>query len=139
MRKHVLLLVLIMAVICLALSGCVNVDRQLEKAVAEVNATQYPAQIDEETILDSLSCAPGRNLTYHYTLLTFTKENLKPETLKAMEIGLRINLIKVIRSGVKVTKQFRKAGVIFHHEYRDRDGNMVVNIVLTPKDYNFKE
>ncbi|MDR0659712.1 MAG: hypothetical protein LBG19_02695 [Prevotellaceae bacterium] len=65
-------LALILTVFCFSFSSRVNVDKQPQELLAKMNTIEYPAQIDEKTILDSLSVASGRNLYYHYTLLTLT-------------------------------------------------------------------
>ena len=136
MKKITILFTAAFVIFCLVLSGCVDVDKQLRDVVLEANTTRYPAKIDEETMLDSLSVSPGRNLYYHYTLLTLTKDDFTPEMLTTMELGLRANMINIIRSDVQEIKVYRDARVIFHHEYKDRNGNTIVSIVLTPEDYS---
>jgi hypothetical protein len=106
------------------------VDKQLDAAVQEVN-TQCPLMIDAQTRLDN-AFRPEKNVfQYNYTLINLTKAELNVEELKG-------NLTPTMTNNVKTNPQlafFRDNQITMSYYYKDKEGNFVMKIDITPDDY----
>lgn len=111
------------------LRGRVPIERQLTAMAAELTS-QAPTMVDEETRLDRVEAGPGRTLNYHYTLITTGREDLD---LEAFENVLREQLIEQYRDHPGM-KPFRDEDVTLVYIYRDKAGDMLSQIQLSPSD-----
>lgn len=100
-----------------------------------MNRNVYPRQLDEITWLDSLSVLPGLTIASHYTITDIDQFDFTPEQLEVLKLDLKIQTLKSITSEDKDAKRFRNAGVTFYLEYKDLDGNLIMDITITPEDY----
>ena len=120
---------------CLNFSACKSNEKQLQEYVDRLNESVYPRQLDEITWLDSLSVMPGLTVGSHYTLTDIEQFDFTPEHLEMMKFELKIQTLQSITSDDKDAKRFRNAGVTFYLEYKDTEGNLILDITVTPEEY----
>lgn len=131
MKKH---LYFIAFLLCLVTLGCTSNEGQLKKYVEEANKTG-PGMIDETTRLDSLSVQPGLKLVLHHTIVGFSGD-LTPEQIEMLKFEQKVqSLNAIITSNDKEIKRLLNAGVTFCIEYRDMNGNFILDVDITPEDY----
>lgn len=136
MKINRLKIILAIAFVAILLTGCKSNEAQLREYVADMNAKAYPKQLDEITWLDSLSVMPGLTVASHYTLERVTKHDFTPEQLEQLRLTLKLQTLGSITSKTdKDAKRFRNAGVTFYLEYKDADGNLILDITITPEEY----
>jgi len=90
-----------------------------------------PKQVDRETRLDTTMAGPGNRLTYLYTLVNLSSADVDSTELTAKLKSQIINGYKTLPE----MAAFRKRQVELHYHYRDKNGNVVATIVVSPKDF----
>ncbi|HMP82922.1 MAG TPA: hypothetical protein PKA41_09505 [Verrucomicrobiota bacterium] len=115
-------------------SGVINKGEHFDQELVKVADTlnkNLPMSVDQETRWDSTLAGPGNRFTYIYTLVNRTKDGLDvPSFIRAIRPG--------IISGYKTSdemKTFRKHNVNLHYQYKDKNGEFVVEIVVSPTDF----
>ncbi len=107
-----------------------TVDQALVEIAKKHNAT-LPVQIDSETRLDRIMAEPGKRLTYFYTLFNVPRRDTDAakfiSTMKPL-------LINDYRTSPQMAG-LRKEQVELHYCYRDRNGNIFAEFVVSPKDF----
>jgi hypothetical protein len=100
----------------------------LDSLVQEINS-QAPQDIDEQTRLEGAELLPGRALACNFTL--HPPEN-SPVTAEALE-KLRPQLLENYRHhpDFAVYRQFKLS---LHYRYKDTQGRLIHEIVLTPAE-----
>ena len=136
MKNSKLSLFFIVALFSLSLSSCKSNEEQLQEFVNKLNENVYPRQLDEITWLDSLSVMPGLTVASHYTLTDVEQLDFTPEQLEMMKFELKLQTLQSVTSEDKDAKRFRNAGVTFYLEYKDTEGNLILDITVTPEEYN---
>lgn len=105
-------------------------DRVLIQTASELNKT-LPMMVDSETRLDTTVPGPGKKFTYVYTLVNQDGSNLDATVLQ--------NKLKPkILAGYKTSdamKVFRDANVEMDYQYKDKNGNFLCKISVSPKDF----
>ena len=104
-------------------------DQVLVETSKQINAT-LPIQLDSETRLDTTMAGPGNRLTYLYTLVNLSGENLDEAIVESLKQQLVNNYKTEPSMGA-----FRSNQVELHYRYRYRDGNTAATIVVSPKDF----
>ncbi|HYG35475.1 MAG TPA: hypothetical protein VEC99_11855 [Clostridia bacterium] len=108
-------------------------SRSSQLSLAEIaklaNAT-LPKQIDNNTRLDREIAGPGNRMTYQYTLLNLAVADIDTAALTAR---LKPELIKAYRTMPELAR-YRARQVELQYEYRDKDGQHVTAILVSPKD-----
>ena len=123
--------VLSMAVISSCKSPEAPVQKnQVEKLAASINF-KCPFMLDEDTRMDSVNILPDSTFQYNYTLVNQDKDKLNIRGLTNY-IGPRLQDDARNSSAMKVHRDHRLR-LVFH--YRDRNGEVVMHIVLEPEDY----
>ena len=111
-------------------AGAQTVEQQLAAAAAEIN-TRCPMNLDDETRVDSVSCGPGKVLTYHYSLVKRSVGKLDiPHLQEAIRPGIANN--------VKVNPDLdalRGLQATFVYKYVDKAGRPAFDITVSPPDY----
>ena len=106
------------------------IDRQLAKVAVEVNK-DLPKMVDPETRFDSTSALPGKVLKYSYTLINLRADQIDP---KRIQDGFRPELVNKVKT-VPEMAPLRAQGVTFVYHYVDKDGALVANLEIGPKEY----
>ncbi len=108
----------------------VSYDQVLVETSKRINAT-LPMHVDKETRMDSTVAGPGNRLTYLYTLVNLSSDDLDSATFIK---NMRPQLIQGYRTSPSMAA-FRERQVELHYHYRDKNGNVVAAIVVSPKDF----
>jgi hypothetical protein len=107
-----------------------SVDRNLLSASAEMNK-RCPIFIDKDTRLDSTAAGPGKRLTYHYSLVNFTVEQIQIEHFLSV---LTPQIMNNVRTNPDM-KEYRRHKITLVYSYKDKDGKFITNIEVKPGDY----
>lgn len=110
------------------------IEGALKKEVEKFNQGGSK-MVDKDTRLDSLSVMPGKCLVYHYTTVTYTRDDLDSNALKKI---MRPSIRKTIMEE-KDMATLRNNEVTFRYTYYDKEGNYWFAITIRPKDYKAKE
>ena len=104
----------------------------LETAAADINKT-LPMMVDSMTRLDKVEAGPdgSKMLIYNYTLPDMTKSNMD---VPALEKTLRPQVIESYKTRVEM-RSLRDANVQLDYRYKDKNGDVVVELDISPKDF----
>jgi hypothetical protein len=102
----------------------------LKEASLVFNAT-CPRMVDQDTRLDSGFFVPDQIFQYDYTLVNYDAERIDAE-------GLARYLKPRIRDNVRTNTEMKiqrdhQVTMIFY--YRDRKGDFITKVILTPEEY----
>lgn len=107
-----------------------TLDEAMTKAAKDLNKT-CPIMVDQYSRLDSTLALPGHVFQYNFTLVNLEKSEVNLDTVKKyIEPGI-INNIKTNPE----MKKLRDNKVAFNYYYRDKKGVFVLNIAVTPDQY----
>ena len=104
-------------------------DDILAKGAAIENG-KCPKMIDTETRLDAVVPWPNRTLIYRYTLVN---ENSFTTDKQSFTDQMRRKIVADYKTSERY-RRFREEGVTFKHEYLDKSGIPVTEIVVGPKE-----
>jgi len=107
-----------------------SLDSRLARVADNMNQ-QLPIMADAETRLDKVTAGPGSQLTYAFTLPNQNKTNLD---LPAFEKTLRQIIINNYKTNSSMV-EMRTAQVKLVCLYKDKTGEVITNIAVTPKDF----
>ena len=110
--------------------GSATFDKVLVEASSEMNKN-LPMMLDKETRLVTTIPSPGNNLTYVNILVNYSAAEL--DTNKLREV-LTPGIIANYKTQAGM-ERFRKQEVVLHYQYKDKDGNFLFEIVVSPKDF----
>jgi hypothetical protein len=105
-------------------------QKMLDESVSEINK-RMPVIVDRETIAESSSVGPGKQISLHYKLVNLGNKE-----------ALGLNLISLFSPELKnkaCTSEmnvFLKNGVAVLYRYRSKEGLLVGDILVTPEDCN---
>jgi hypothetical protein len=102
----------------------------LAKTAEELNKT-CPTMVDADTRLDSAIALPGNMLQYNYTFISLLKDSLDAELLS---YSLKPAMINNARKNPDL-ELFRKNNVTFLYNFKDKEGNHVMKVKVSPQDY----
>lgn len=105
-------------------------DKAMLEVASELNAS-CPMMVDSETRLDNVMAAPDTGFQYFYTLVNMEKASIDLE-------GARSFLTPQIVNNIKTNPEMeflRKHETTFKYTYKDKDGNWLLTIVVTPDMY----
>jgi hypothetical protein len=105
-------------------------DKVLMKTASEFNES-CPIMIDSETRLDNTIALPSKVFQYNYTLINVEKETFDVIVLKDY---LEPNITNSVRTNPDM-KIFRDNKVTMNYYYKDKDGNYLFAISVTPEQY----
>jgi hypothetical protein len=105
-------------------------DKALFNTANELNKN-LPMMGDRDTRWDSTGAEPGNKFIYIYTLVNHTKDEMDVPTL---EKALRPKIIAGYKTSDQM-KSFREHNVELHYQYKDKTGEFVFEIVVSPKDF----
>ena len=107
-----------------------SLDARLARVAANMNQ-QLPLMADPETRLDKVTAGPGSQLTYAFTLPNQDKIALD---LPAFEKTIRQNLISNYKTNSSMD-ELRTGKVKLAYQYKEKNGDFITEIVVTPKDF----
>ena len=112
------------------------VDQQLMSEAAAANPS-LPIVIDEGTRLDRVNAPGGRKFVYNYTLLdaSIEADDFSPSDVRDMVDSIKPGLIQNLKAEATVAWH-RQNGVIFVYKYFDTKKKPLMEIVVSPADYN---
>jgi hypothetical protein len=102
----------------------------LVKTADELNKN-CPMMTDDDTRLDSAVALPGNILQYNYTFINLLKDSLDPELLG---YSLKPAMISNARKNPDL-ELFRKNNVTFLYNFKDKEGNHIMKVRVSPEDY----
>jgi hypothetical protein len=102
------------------------------KLVNTANAANktLPMMVDRVTRLDTEVPGPGKRYTYVYTLVNMTKDQFSPQDWSRQK--------KILTAGYSTSSQmkdFRDDGIELHYLYRDKNGDVITEIVINPSEF----
>lgn len=108
----------------------VSLDKAMMEAASELNKT-CPIMVDQDTRLDNAVALPGNIFQYNYTLVNLYNSEVNIDTVKKyFEPGI-INNVKT-NPDLKV---YRDNKVTMAYYYKDKNGEFVLKISVTPDMY----
>jgi hypothetical protein len=107
-----------------------TLDKALMKAASEINKS-CPILIDSETRLDNTITLPSNVFQYNYTLINKEKETVDIAILKKY---LEPMITNTVRTNPDMKFQ-RDNKVTINYSYKDKDGNFLFTISVTPEQY----
>jgi zinc-ribbon domain len=105
-------------------------DKNMMKAASELNKS-CPMMVDRETRLDNAIALPNNIFQYNYTLVNFDKSMLNADTIKNR---LEPSLTNNVKSNPEL-KVYRDNHVTLAYNYRDKKGEFILKISITPEMY----
>jgi hypothetical protein len=147
MSKHPFLKIvaIVVAIVVGAIAGCavvtslreagheksrhVEYDSAMSRAVENINQ-KLPAMLDSETRLDGMSATSG-HMKYFLSLSSQVKAEL---SLPLLQEKLRQNAIANYRTN-GVLDMERQNKVILDYHYTDKNGELLFEISVSPKDF----
>ncbi len=109
-----------------------SLDQQLMTLASELNKS-YPIMVDAQTQLDSSLALPNNIFQYNYTFV-----NIETATVDTNEFKdyMEPNILEQVKTNIQV-KYFRDNNVTLNYLYRDKNGQYVALITITPEMYKF--
>ena len=111
-------------------SDRMSIDEGLVKLADQINK-MMPMTVDSETRWDSVVPGPNRTISYHYTLVKRSKDELFPDKFVAYMRPRLVNNYKTLEA----MKSLRDSGVVLEYRYFDKDGEYITSITVDPKDF----
>ena len=106
------------------------VINQLRNAATEINRS-CPVQVDAGTRLDSAQVLSDTELQYNYSLISATREEFDVAKLEAITKPMLIDAVKTNTA----LADLRDHSITIVYNYRDKDGQFLLKIPVTPSDY----
>jgi hypothetical protein len=110
--------------------GLSGVEQILRNTSQTLNAS-LPLQVDSETRLDTTTSGPGRRLTYYYTLVSTAVADIDVARFTEQ---MKPNIVNNYRTNPSMA-DLRRMDVELGYVYRDKVGNMVATITVSPRDF----
>jgi predicted RNA-binding protein len=109
----------------------VSFDRLLLQEAREKNRS-CPQYVDQETRLDNTTVLDGNVFQYNYTLIKRVKDSIQVEALRSY---LEPSIIANIKTNPDLRYQ-RENNITISFNYKDKNGQAVLKISITPSMYN---
>ena len=94
---------------------------------------KLPLMIDAVTRLDLVETGENRSIIFNYSILNKTKSEVD---LSAIKLNLQLNFFGMNNSVFdQQTKLLRDHRIDMYFKYKDKNGDLVTEIIFTPKDY----
>ena len=106
-------------------------DKVMIEYANEINKT-CPSKVDEDIRLDNTMAMPNNKFKYNYTLINLEKQNIDSNEIKDL---LEPTLINNIKSSPDF-KIFRDNKTTLTFNFKDKNGQYVLEINVTPKNYD---
>jgi hypothetical protein len=106
-------------------------DKVMIEYANKINKT-CPSKVDEDIRLDNTMALPNNKFKYNYTLINLEKQNIDSNEIKDL---LEPTLINNIKSSPDF-KIFRDNKTTLTFNFKDKNGQYVLEINVTPKNYD---
>lgn len=106
------------------------IEDQMSKASAEINKS-CPMMIDPETRLDGTEVLPDKVFQYNYTLINLSAQEIDGNMVKSQIEPRLVNEVK----NNPALKPNRDNNVTMQYHYKDKSGNTLCKIIITPEQY----
>jgi hypothetical protein len=106
------------------------VPGRLAQIARQMNAG-VPRQLDQNIRLDETVAGPGNRFTYRVTFLNLSKTDIDIADFVA---HMKPELINAYKTHPDM-EALRKEEVELRYQYRDKDGNQLGTIIISPKDF----
>jgi len=106
-------------------------DKVMMETASEINKN-CPIMVDQETRLDNVIALPNNVYQYNYTLINRIKDSLNVEDIQNYFEPKILNNVKT-DPALEIFRKNKKT-MAFH--YRDKNGEFILNISITPEKYN---
>nr|ARK11204.1 hypothetical protein A6C57_13230 [Fibrella sp. ES10-3-2-2] len=106
------------------------VMNQLHTAAREINSA-CPVQIDAATRLDSAQVLSETALQFNYTLTSSSRDEID---MTQLEANTKPGLIESVKTNSAMT-DLRDHSITMVYNYRDKNGEFLLKIPVTPADY----
>ena len=106
-------------------------DKVMIEYANKINKT-CPSKVDEDIRLDNTMALPNNKFKYNYTLINLVKQNIDSNEIKDL---LEPTLINNIKSSPDF-KIFRDNKTTLTFNFKDKNGQYVLEINVTPKNYD---
>jgi hypothetical protein len=102
----------------------------VEKLAASINF-KCPFMVDVDTRMDSVNILPDSTFQYNYTLVNQVRDKID---IRGLTVYMWSELLETVQfsSTMKLHRDHHLRLVFY---YRDRNGDFVTQIVLSPEDY----
>jgi len=107
-----------------------DIDKVMVETVNTINKT-FPMMIDADTRIDNAMALPNKTILYNYSLVNY--ENGMIDTVMTKNT-LEPNIINNIKTSPEM-KYHRDNNVTFQYRYKDKNGNYMFSIIVTPEQY----
>jgi ribosomal protein L40E len=105
-------------------------DKAMMEMASELNKT-CPVMVDAETRLDNTVALPVNTFQYNYTLVNYDKAGLDTLTIKN---NMEPSLINLVKTSPQMQYQRDHRTTMIYY-YKDRSGQYVFSILITPDKY----
>lgn len=112
-------------------SKSASIDKNMMHVASEINKS-CPIMVDSETRLDNSIAIPGEVFQYNYTLVNLEKSKADTASIKNY---LEHNIINMVKSSPQMQYQ-RDHKWTLNYYYKDKDGQYLFLIRITPDKYN---
>jgi hypothetical protein len=106
-------------------------DKAMMKAASELNKT-CPIMVDSDTRLDNAVAMPNNTFQYNYTLVNLEKGEVNIDTVRKY---IEPSIVNNVRTNPQL-KSFRDNKVTMNYNYRDKNGEFVMEMKVTPDMYS---
>lgn len=108
-------------------------DKAMMQAASKINES-CPVMVDKDTRLDNAIALPDNIFQYNYTLVNLVKDSID---IPAFQNYIRPIILNNIKTNPDL-KAYRNHKVTMRYNYKDTNGNFVVNISIAPNQYLVK-
>jgi len=108
-----------------------TIDKVLVELASKLNKEMCPMMLDMDTRADNAMALPNKTFLYNYTLVNF--ENGMIDTTEIKKI-IEPNIINGIKTNPNM-EYFRDNKVTMRYYYKDKNGNYLFSIIVTPEQY----
>lgn len=105
-------------------------DRAMMEVASEINKT-CPIMVDAETRLDNAISLPKNIFQYNYTLINVDKASV--DTVEMREF-LEPTIVNFVKTNPQMKFQ-RDHETTINYYYKDKEGNFLITISVTPEKY----
>lgn len=106
---------------------------QIVNNIANMLNDKTPEIVDENWRADSVIGSLGKKLTFYYSLINHSIDEVDPKKLqKDMSLTLENRADTTI-----IIKYLLSRGISVIYDFKDKDGNHITDVKITPSDYGY--
>lgn len=107
-----------------------SLDKAMMEVASEINKT-CPIMVDSETRLDNAISLPKNIFQYNYTLVNMEKASTDTVEMRAF---LEPTIVNFVKTNPQMKFQ-RDQETTINYYYKDKEGNFLITISVTPEKY----